>query len=81
MLDHSKPFEFYAVLQKYDTPNRNGRLYPERILKREADNYKKMIPKMGMKRDEHIGNLIIEFNVIFPEKLSDEQIEGLAKIL
>ena len=45
MLDHSKPFEFYAVLQKYDTPNRNGRLYPERILKREADNYKKIINK------------------------------------
>ncbi len=44
-LDHSKPFEFYAVLQKYDTPNRNGRVYPERILKREADNYKKMIDK------------------------------------
>jgi hypothetical protein len=45
MLDHSKPFEFYAVLQKYDTPNRNGRVYPEKILKREADNYKKMIEK------------------------------------
>jgi hypothetical protein len=45
MLDHSKPFEFYAVLQKYNTPNRNGRLYPERILKREAENYKKMINK------------------------------------
>jgi hypothetical protein len=45
MLDHSKPFEFYAVLQKYNTPNRNGRLYPERILKREAENYKKMIQK------------------------------------
>jgi len=44
-LDHSKPFEFYAVLQKYDTPNRNGRLYPEKILKREADNYKKLIEK------------------------------------
>ena len=44
-LDHSKPFEFYAVLQKYDTPNRNGRIYPERILKREADNYKKLIEK------------------------------------
>jgi len=44
-LDHSKPFEFYAVLQKYDTPNRNGRIYPERILKREADNYNKMIDK------------------------------------
>ena len=45
MLDHSKPIEFYAVLQKYETPNRNGRLYPERILKREAENYKKMIKK------------------------------------
>ena len=45
MLDHSKPFEFYAVLQKYNTPNRNGRIYPENILKREAENYKKMIQK------------------------------------
>ena len=45
MLDHSKPFEFYAVLQKYNTPNRNGRVYPEKLLKREADNYKKLIEK------------------------------------
>ena len=37
--DYSKPFEFYAVLQKYNTPNRNGRTYPERILKRESENY------------------------------------------
>jgi hypothetical protein len=44
-LDHSKPFEFYAVLQKYNTPNRNGRIYPEKILKRESENYKKMIEK------------------------------------
>ena len=44
-LDYRNPFEFYAVLQKYDTPNRNGRFYPERILKREAENYKKMIEK------------------------------------
>jgi hypothetical protein len=44
-LDHSQPFEFYAVLQKYNTPNRNGRVYPEKVLKREADNYKKMIAK------------------------------------
>ena len=43
--DYSKPFEFYAVLQKYNTPNRNGRIYPERILKREAENYKKAIAK------------------------------------
>ena len=44
-LDYRNPFEFFAVLQKYDTPNRNGRFYPERILKREADNYKKTIAK------------------------------------
>jgi hypothetical protein len=44
-LDHSKPFEFYAVLQKYNTPNRNGRIYPEKILKRESENYRKMIQK------------------------------------
>jgi hypothetical protein len=44
-LDHTKPFEFYAVLQKYDTPNRNGRVYPENILKREAEKYKQTISK------------------------------------
>ncbi len=44
-LDYSKPFEFYAVLQKYNTPNRNGRIYPEKILKREAENYKKAIER------------------------------------
>ena len=37
--DYSKPFEFYAVLQKYNTPNRNGRIYPEKVLKRESENY------------------------------------------
>jgi len=45
LTDYSKPFEFYAVLQKYDTPNRNGRIYPEAILKRESENYKKAIAK------------------------------------
>jgi hypothetical protein len=44
-LDYRNPFEFYAVLQKYDTPNRNGRFYPKRILEREAENYKKIISK------------------------------------
>ena len=44
-IDYKNPFEFYAVLQKYNTPNRNGRFYPENILKREAENYKKIIQK------------------------------------
>lgn len=46
-----------------------------------ANNHHKVIQGMGMKRDTHIGNLIINFNVIFPEKLSIEQIEALQKIL
>lgn len=44
-LDHSKPFIFYATLQKYGVPNRNGRVYPEKILRREADKYKNLIKK------------------------------------
>ena len=51
-LDYSKPFEFYAVLQKYNTPNRNGRVYPERILKREVENYKKNYIDKGVALSE-----------------------------
>ena len=50
-LEHSKPFEFYATLQKYGVPNRNGRIYPEKILKREADKYQDII-KRGMSISE-----------------------------
>jgi hypothetical protein len=44
-IDYRNPFEFYAVLQKFGVPNRNGRVYPERILKRESEKYKTMIKK------------------------------------
>jgi hypothetical protein len=44
-IDHSKPFVFYATLQKYGVPNRNGRVYPEKILRREAEKYKSLIQK------------------------------------
>lgn len=44
-IDYRNPFEFYAVLQKYGVPNRNGRVYPEKLLKREADRYKIAIKK------------------------------------
>jgi hypothetical protein len=50
--DYSKPFEFYAVLQKYNTPNRNGRIYPEEILKRESENYIKNYIKRGTSLSE-----------------------------
>ena len=44
-------------------------------------NHKKVIAGLGMKRDSHTGNLIIDFTISFPEKLSDKQVEQLAKIL
>jgi DnaJ-class molecular chaperone len=44
-------------------------------------NYKKIIPNMGLKRDNHVGNMIINFNVEYPEKLTDEQVEKLRGIL
>ena len=40
-------------------------------------SYYKSIPNMGLTRNEHVGNLIITFNVVFPEKLSSKQIEAL----
>lgn len=44
-------------------------------------NYKKMIANMGLKRNGHVGNLIIEFTVKFPETLAKEQIAKLKGIL
>ena len=44
-------------------------------------NHKKVIAGLGMKRDSHTGNLIIDFTVSFPEKLSEKQVEQLSKIL
>lgn len=46
-LDFSEDLILYAVLQKYDTPNKNGRIYPEAILKREDQKYQQLIKKGG----------------------------------
>jgi DnaJ-class molecular chaperone len=42
---------------------------------------KKVINNMGMKRDEKVGNLIIIFDVEFPDELSQTQISALGVIL
>jgi DnaJ family protein B protein 4 len=44
-------------------------------------DYKKVIPEMGLIREEVRGNLIIHFNVIFPEKIELDKIELLKNIL
>ena len=43
---------------------------------------KKTIPNFGMSRENHpTGNLIVEFEVVFPDKLTEEQINVLSEVL
>jgi hypothetical protein len=44
-LDFTQEIILYAVLQKYNTPNKNGRIYPETLLKREMEKYQILINK------------------------------------
>lgn len=46
-----------------------------------ANGHKKVVPGLGLTREEHKGNLVIQFTVTYPERLSSEQIEQLEKIL
>lgn len=42
-IDPSKPIFIDCILQKHDVENRNGRIYPEKILKKEVENYMNLI--------------------------------------
>ena len=44
-------------------------------------NYKKVIPSLGMNKNGKSGNLIIEFEIVFPDVLGDDQIHQLSEIL
>ena len=46
-MDFSEDLILFAVLQKYDTPNKNGRYYPKNILMRENEKYQVLIQKGG----------------------------------
>lgn len=43
--------------------------------------YSKVIPDLGIERDGQKGNVIIEFNIDFPDKLTCEQVDQLKNIL
>ena len=43
--------------------------------------FKKVIPDFGMKRDNNIGNIIIEFDIVFPDKLTLEQMKSISEVL
>jgi DnaJ-class molecular chaperone len=63
----------YLNGKSYTLNNNKGNIVPP--------EYKKIYPEMGLKRGDHKGNMIINFHVEFPEKLTEEQIEKLTKIL
>lgn len=62
----------YITGKTYTITNNSGNII--------SQGYRKIIPNMGFSREQHTGNLIIFFNVKFPEKLSDEVMEQLKKI-
>jgi DnaJ-class molecular chaperone len=62
----------YITGKTYTINNNTGNIIP--------NGYKKIIPNMGFSRDDHTGNLVIVFEVKFPEKLSEEVIDALKKI-
>lgn len=55
-----EPLILYAVLQKCNVENRNGRIYPEEILKREAKKYEQAIKeRRGIGVSDHPESSII----------------------
>jgi DnaJ family protein A protein 2 len=56
----------------YTINNNKGNIIP--------NGYKKLIPNMGLTRDEHTGNLIIIFLVEFPEKIEIETLDAIQKL-
>ena len=55
-----EPLVVYAVMQKYGVENRNERVYPEAILRREAENYLKLIKeKRALGEADHPESSIV----------------------
>lgn len=64
-LDFSEDIILYAVLQKYGVPNKNGRIYPESILKRENERYQSLIKKGGALNElNHPSSSLIDLDRI-----------------
>jgi DnaJ-class molecular chaperone len=45
------------------------------------DGLMKNIPNFGMERDDFKGNLILKFKVVYPDKLTSDQVDKLKEIL
>jgi DnaJ-class molecular chaperone len=67
-------FEITYINGKSYTLNNN----PGNII---SPGFRKIIPNLGLERDEHKGNMVIIFNVLFPEKITEEQIKKIKETL
>jgi len=63
----------YVNGKSYTINNAAGNIIPP--------EYLKVIPGMGLTREQHTGNLIIHFQVKFPETLTKEQTDAIGKLL
>ena len=43
--------------------------------------FRKVIPEFGMKRENTTGNLVIEFDIVFPDQLSVDQVKAISELL
>ena len=67
---------------QFDFKHLNGRIFAiNHQGKIVMSGHKKTIPKLGLQRENDVGNLIIEFHVVFPEHLPPEKIALLRDIL
>jgi DnaJ-class molecular chaperone len=68
----------------FDIPHINGKTF---ALNNNSNpsvvfpGFKKVIPNLGMTKESATGNLIIELDIDFPDKLSEQQITTLKEVL
>jgi len=71
-LDLTQPIYYYATLQKYGTENRNGRVYPEAILKREVEKYREVIKRNSSFHElDHPQESVISLKGGSPHRIVD----------
>lgn len=62
-IENNTPITLKGILQKADTVNRNGRIYPFNILKREADKYMELVNERGaMGELDHPDSAVVSLN-------------------
>jgi DnaJ-class molecular chaperone len=62
----------YITGKTYTITNNSGNII--------SHGYQKVIPNMGFSREQHTGNLVISFIVLFPEKISDDVLAQLKQL-